>query len=107
MLGNGMYNVVGGRYAKFRGSFGLPKMILQLHMEYDDGTSMIVASDAAWKAAAGPFTFSCIYGGEDYDARRETPGWDRAGSTTRGGPRPKLWTVPAGDSSPDRRRPSR
>ena len=24
-------------------------------------------------------TFSCIYGGEDYDARREIRGWDTAG----------------------------
>ena len=30
MLGNGMYNVPGGRYAKFVGSFGPPKFILSL-----------------------------------------------------------------------------
>ena len=34
MLGNGMYNVAGGRYAKFRGSFGPPKLIFQLALEY-------------------------------------------------------------------------
>jgi alpha-L-rhamnosidase len=79
MLGNGMYNVAGGRYTKFRGSFGPPKAIVQLHIDYADGTSSIVASDVTWKTAAGPITFTCIYGGEDYDARREQPGWDRAG----------------------------
>ena len=54
MLGNGMYNVAGGRYVKFHGSFGPPKLILQLHVEYADGTSSVVASDGAWRTAAGP-----------------------------------------------------
>ena len=75
MLGNGMYNVEGGRYTKFKGSFGPPKMILQLHVDYADGTSLVVASDASWKASAGPKTFSCIFGGEDYDARKVISGW--------------------------------
>ncbi len=76
MLGNGMYNVKGGRYVKFKGSFGEPKLILQMRLDYADGTSDLVVSDATWKTAHSPITFSCIYGGEDYDARLEQPGWD-------------------------------
>ena len=79
MLGNGMYNVQGGRYAKFTGSFGPPKVILQLHVEYADGTSTTVLSDESWTWAPSPVVFSCIFGGEDYDARQELPGWDKAG----------------------------
>ena len=79
MLGNGMYNVPGGRYVKFSGSFGPPKVILHLDVEYADGTSTLVASDASWTWAPSPVVFSCIYGGEDYDARKEMPGWDKAG----------------------------
>lgn len=79
MLGNGMYNVPGGRYVKFRGSFGPPKVILQLHVEHADGTSTDVVSDGSWTWAPSPVVFSCVYGGEDYDARKETPGWDTAG----------------------------
>ncbi len=79
LLGNGMYNVPGGRYIKFRGSFGPPKLICQLHVDYQDGTSEVIASDASWKATSGPIVFSCIYGGEDYDARLEQPGWDSPG----------------------------
>ena len=30
----------------------------------------------SWQWAPGPITFSWIYGGEDYDARIEQPGWD-------------------------------
>jgi len=79
LLGNGMYNVPGGRYVKFRGSFGPPKAILQLHVDYADGTSTEVVSDESWTWAPSPVIFSCIYGGEDYDARRELPGWDQPG----------------------------
>ncbi|MGA2065442.1 MAG: family 78 glycoside hydrolase catalytic domain [Thermoguttaceae bacterium] len=79
MLGNGMYNVAGGRYVKFRGSFGPPKLILQLHVDYDDGSESVVATDGSWRTVPGPIVFSCTYGGEDYDARREVPGWDRPG----------------------------
>jgi alpha-L-rhamnosidase len=79
MLGNGMYNVAGGRYAKFTGSFGPPMFILQLHIDYADGSSSVLISDESWKATDGPIRFSCIYGGEDYDARKEISGWDRPG----------------------------
>ncbi len=79
MLGNGMYNVTGGRYTKFRGTFGEPKLILELRIQYADGTIQSVATDGAWKSAAGPIRFSCIFGGEDYDARSEVEGWDQPG----------------------------
>ena len=81
MLGNGMYTIPSdpSRYAKFRASVGQPKFILQLHIFFADETESIVTSDASWKSAAGPIIFSSTYGGEDYDARREATGWDRAG----------------------------
>ena len=74
-----MYNVPGvhGRYTKFVGSFGQPKLILQMHIEYRDGTEAPVTSDSSWRTASGPITFSSIYGGEDFDARRVQNGWDR------------------------------
>lgn len=78
-LGNGMYNVTGGRYVKFKGSFGPLKAIAQLRLEYSDGSVEIIGTDGSWRCAPGPITFSCVFGGEDYDARLEPRGWDRAG----------------------------
>jgi hypothetical protein len=77
-LGNGMYNVPGieGRYTKFIGSFGQPKLIFQMHLRYRDGSEQILVSDKSWKTTPGPIIFSTIYGGEDYDARRELSGWE-------------------------------
>jgi alpha-L-rhamnosidase len=81
-LGNGMYNVLGvGRYAKFRGSFGPQKAIVQIRLEYADGPVEFVGTDESWRVAAGPVTFSSIYGGEDFDARLAQPGWDKINFT--------------------------
>ncbi len=81
MLGNGMYRVLDtpDRYKKFTGSFGPPKCIVQLHIELATGKTVDLVSDASWKTHSGPITFSSTYGGEDYDARQEMPGWDGAG----------------------------
>jgi hypothetical protein len=81
MLGNGMYRVekTKGRYTKFVGSFGQPKLIAQLDVSFEDGSEQVIASDGSWKTAQGPIVFTSIYGGEDYDARLEQAGWDRGG----------------------------
>jgi hypothetical protein len=75
LLGDGMYNVRGGRYTKFIGSFGALKAIVQLRLEYADGSVDLVSTDGKWRVHPGPITFSCVYGGEDYDARLELKGW--------------------------------
>lgn len=79
LLGNGMFNVTGGRYAKFKRTFGSPCLIAALRIEHDDGETILLGSDRSWRTAPGPITFSCIYGGEDHDARLEPVGWDLPG----------------------------
>lgn len=78
MLGNGFYYVppVSGRYRKLKTAFGYPKMICRLAIEYSDGTGEDIISNSSWKTAAGPITFSSIYGGEDYNALLEQAGWN-------------------------------
>ena len=79
LLGNGFYNVQGGRYRKLQISFGPPTLLFELVINYEDGTRTIVRSDNEWKYDLSPVTFNCIYGGEDYDARREQKGWNQTG----------------------------
>lgn len=79
VLGNGMYNVAGGRYTKFRVSYGPPTLMLQADIRYGDGQSQRVQTGADWKYDLSPVTFNCIHGGEDYDARLEQPGWNTPG----------------------------
>jgi alpha-L-rhamnosidase len=79
MVGNGFYNVAGGRYAKYTGSFGVPRVLAQLHLEFEDGGTQDVGTNASWRVEPGPVTFSSIYSGEDFDARLEPIGWDTPG----------------------------
>jgi hypothetical protein len=83
MLGNGFYNTPFERYLKIIISYGAPKMKLLLKIEYADGTGEYIVSDTSWKATESPIVFSSIYGGEDYDARREQDGWMKPGFDDR------------------------
>jgi alpha-L-rhamnosidase len=62
-----------------RGWYKSTALLLQLNMELEDGSTVEVVTDASWKGADGPVAMDSIYNGETYDARRETPGWDRPG----------------------------
>lgn len=55
-----------------------PKLLFTLRVEYADGQTETISSDADWKTSTGPITFDSIYGGETYDARLEKAGWDTA-----------------------------
>lgn len=83
LLGNGFYNVQGGRYRKLLISFGAPTLLFSLVINYEDGTRETIYSDNDWKYDLSPITFNCIYGGEDYDARREQEGWNKIGFNDR------------------------
>jgi hypothetical protein len=96
LLGNGFYNVAGGRYAKFTGSFGQPRLALQLHLEFAGGASRDISTDRSWRVTHGPITFSCIYGGEDYDARLEPASWDQPGFDDSHWSRPSSPEPPGG-----------
>ena len=52
-------------------------VILQLQINYVDGTSEIVTTDNTWKEKTGPILSSDIYDGETFDARLKMPGWDK------------------------------
>jgi len=82
-LGNGPWRVLkqGNRYAWFTSfhSFGTPRGLVQVQVTYNDGSQAIIKSDGSWKTSASPITFNSVYGGEDYDARREQEGWNQTG----------------------------
>ncbi|MGL5787706.1 MAG: family 78 glycoside hydrolase catalytic domain [Bacteroidales bacterium] len=71
LLGGGFYNVPRKRYFKQLISFGAPKAIAVIMIAYEDGTVERIVTDKSWTAANSPITYSSIYGGEDYDARKK------------------------------------
>ena len=56
----------------------------QLVITYRDGSREIIATDESWKAGSGPVLEATVYDGENYDARKENPGWSKAGFNDSG-----------------------
>lgn len=81
ILGNGFYN------HQERDLFQMekanwktpPKLLLQLMIEYKDGSQELILSDTSWKWSYGPIVYNSIRGGETIDARKRMPGWNSAG----------------------------
>ncbi|MEO6136507.1 MAG: family 78 glycoside hydrolase catalytic domain [Ginsengibacter sp.] len=101
MLGNGWYNPLplkmwGGKNIRDELTTGQPKFIMQLNIEYTDGTKEQIISDDKWKAASGPIIQNSIYLGEVYDARKEVPGWNRPGLNLNDWRPVKYATAPLG-----------
>lgn len=75
-LGNGRFYAPRGKVPSNTVSYGYPMMKLQLVLEYGDGSRETVVSDGTWKLTTeGPIVANNEYDGEEYDARRELPGW--------------------------------
>jgi len=81
MLGNGRYSppdetVNKSRHHPLKKYSDSPVLILQVNIDFTDGSSMRIVTDETWKATQGPIISDDIYDGEIYDARLEKPGWD-------------------------------
>jgi len=79
ILGGGWY-ADGLSWLQNRYNFGPPpvRLLVQLEVEYTDGSHDSTLSDESWKSKPSPITGSEIYNGENYDARLEQSGWDQA-----------------------------
>lgn len=80
MLGNGWFNPLplkmwGHLNLREHLAIGDPRLIVQLVIEYKDGTHETVVTDPSWRCADGPVIRNSVYLGEVYDARAEIPDW--------------------------------
>src|SRR5699024_6175203 len=55
------------------------KLLLQMEITYQDGSTETVVSNQDWKTSEGPLRFDALRNGEIYDANYELPGWDQPG----------------------------
>jgi len=80
ILGNGRYHSVRGEAESGMLNYGFPKLLLNLHIDYIDGSQQDVVSDTSWKLTAeGPIIANNEFDGEEYDARKEFSDWTRLG----------------------------
>lgn len=56
-----------------------PQVLMELHIDYADGTREVVASGEGWCCATGEVRYGDLLHGEYVDARRALPGWDAPG----------------------------
>ncbi|HJQ24277.1 MAG TPA: glycoside hydrolase family 78 protein [Blastocatellia bacterium] len=62
-----------------------PRLLAQLEIDLSDGRKARIETDDRWRTSReGPIRSSDILNGEAYDARREMPGWDKAGFDDHG-----------------------
>jgi len=79
LLGNGWFRLPtpdlwGFHKAIWRGS---PRALLQLEVEYADGSRATLVTSDAWKWALSPIIFNCVRAGEVIDVQEDRPGWDK------------------------------
>ena len=72
-----------------------PALLMQLEIDYTDGTSERVITDGSWKMQTSPTLSSDFMMGEDYDATREISGWEMPGFDDSGWSQVLLRTEPA------------
>ncbi|HYG24357.1 MAG TPA: family 78 glycoside hydrolase catalytic domain [Verrucomicrobiae bacterium] len=80
-LGNSWYNATVSEAWDFDKApwRAQPQLLLQMNIEYADGSSEQVVSDSTWKISSGPIVFDQLRVGEFHDARLEKPGWSKPG----------------------------
>ena len=104
ILGNGRY----APRAKWLRHFGLPRLLLQLELDYADGSRDTLVSDGSWKlTTAGPLRANDEYDGEAYDAGMEMPGWVEPGFDDGAWQAAQVVDGPGGMLSAERMEPSR
>lgn len=98
VLGNGRYFTMRQNYKpKKHNTFGFPKLLLQLEIEYADGSKKTIISDESWKLNVdGPIRTNNEYDGEEYDATKEFGGWTHSGFNDTKWMKPELVKAPAG-----------
>jgi len=85
------------RLDKVREFYGVnPSFMGQVQIEYEDGTTEIIASDRSWKSNEGAIREADIIMGETYDARLENSGWDAPNYNDSDWKSPKVYTYPNG-----------
>jgi alpha-L-rhamnosidase len=79
VLADGWYSGYIG-WGRKRDHYGdKPRLMVQLELEFTDGSKQTIVTDSTWKAKYGPHLEADFLMGEAYDARMAMPDWSKAG----------------------------
>ena len=108
ILGNGRFYADRSKVYSGTADFGFPKLLLNLHITYTDGSPSEIVSDGSWKLTDdGAILANIDYDGETYDARREFADWSKAGFDDSKWAAPELVSAPGGVLSAEMSEPIR
>jgi alpha-L-rhamnosidase len=97
VLGNGRFFAPRGRVPTGTQSYGAPKLLFELRLDYADGSCAVVVSDRSWKLTAdGPIRANNEYDGEEFDARMDLGPWSRPGYDDHAWTSAQVLEAPAG-----------
>lgn len=74
-----------------------PKLLLNIVLEFQDGSKSVITSDETWNLSTGPIVFNSVRSNEVYDARLEKPGWNLTGYNDSDWKDAKIVPPPAGN----------
>ncbi|WP_046369809.1 alpha-L-rhamnosidase [Flavihumibacter petaseus] len=103
ILGNGRYFMMRNYQGKPdpltgipQANYGYPCLLVQVQVEYTDGSTAQIVSDQQWKVTDnGPVIANSEYDGEDYDARKNLNGWAMPGYADQSWKTPDIMPTPA------------
>lgn len=96
-VGLWLANGYGATYSKYGWRWSDSKRaILQMNIEFTDGSTMSVITDRTWKTAASQILSADMYNGETYDAIQEKTGWDTFGYNDRSWDNVAVKAAPSG-----------
>ena len=108
ILGNGRFYADRSKVYAGTVDFCFPKLLLNLHIEYADGSTAEIVSDESWKLTTdGPILANNDYDGEEYDARKEFSGWSKPGFDDSKWQTPQIVSAPGGVLSAEMSEPIR
>lgn len=77
-------------------NYGFPKLLMQLQIIYEDGSTQLVKTDSSWMISGdGPLIANNEFDGEEYDATKEFKDWTKPGFITDVRWKPVQLTTPA------------
>ena len=77
-------------------NYGFPKLLMQLQITYEDGSTQLVKTDSSWMISGeGPIIANNEFDGEEYDATKEFKDWTKPGFKTDARWKPVQLTTPA------------
>ncbi|GKZ15195.1 glycoside hydrolase family 78 protein [Haladaptatus sp. T7] len=84
-----------------------PQLLVQLNVTYEDDSTTSIVSNDTWQVTDGPTRYDSLFDGEEYDARKEQPGWTGPSFDDADWETATVVDAPSGELEPQRVQPVR